>query len=287
MPTYKLSTLFSLTTAISNPGNPLHRSAGWSETIYGNFASVQALLAEAARQGPAQGNFGSAFTPGGLWLSRASLLPKGGVIIGYRIQQVDVPGPSQTGALSYAGDFAQETDQPQNALLIRSPGIGVNNIRRFTLRCIPDNQMSEGEYQPQSNYAGLMANYISQLGNWAFRAKVFPAAKVKIINITAAGVATLEAVPTFVPNQMIKVTKSRDSGGNLRSGRYIISTVGPATTVTLIAWQWGATTGGTMSGDAVIQYPAIDPVNTQISRAVVRKVGRPFVGYRGRRSKRR
>ena len=55
MPSFKLVTLFNQNTAISNPNAPIHRGAGWSETLYSNLNNVQAVLAEANRQGPAGG----------------------------------------------------------------------------------------------------------------------------------------------------------------------------------------------------------------------------------------
>lgn len=285
MATFKLVTLFNMGTALSTPTAPIHRTAGWSETIYGNFASIQTLLAEATRQ-VGGGIFGGVVP--GYWVARAQLLPLGASIVGARVQQVDVVGPVQTLALTYVGSQVREADIPQMALLIRAPALGANNIRRFTLRAIPDNQITEGEYQPSADYNVQMNLFLATLANWAFRAKQQATTKFKIISITTTGLMTTEMPAGFIVNQMVRITKARDAGGNLRSGRFQVSATGPGTTVfQLLNWPFTSSTGGTVFGDQTIFYPAIDANNIGISRTVTRRVGRPFVGYRGRRSRRR
>lgn len=287
MPVYKLTTLFTSTSAISTPNSPIHRSGGWSETIYGNFTSIQTLLAEATRQGVPIAGAGVVLG-NGYFLARAAMLGIGAGITGARIQQVDVPGPSQTVFLSYSGDKAVFQDIPQMALLIRSPGLGSNAVRRFTLRGIPDTQIIEGEYQPASWFTPLVSQFIASLTAWSFRSKVGAGTPIKIITIGADGTVTAEANPAYSVAQMVRITKTRDSGGNLRSGRFQVVSSGPgATTFKLFNWTFGSTTGGTTRSDAAVTYPSIDVPNTTVSRVVTRRVGRPFVGYRGRRSKRR
>lgn len=287
MPAFKLVTLFNMGTAVSSPSAPVRRSAGWSESVYGNFASSSLVYAEAARQGTVWGGT-SGFN--GLWLSRAALLPLGAAIVGYRIQQVDIPNaPIQTGSLSYPGSAGILADIPQMAMLCTAKGVGVNNIRRFTIRAIPDGQVTEGEYKPTSDFQLSMGQYLSTLNNWAFRAKQQAVTKLRIISIQPNGDMLTELAPPFALGQMVRVTRSRDSGGNLRGGRFRVSATIPTgdAQTRMVGWTYGLTTGGSVTADQQYIYPAFDGTTTAIGRIVTRRVGRPFIGFRGRRSKRR
>src|SRR5262249_23725523 len=100
-------------------------------------------------------------------------------------------------------------------------------------------------------------------------------------------VITVEGTHTIGVNAMVRVMRSLDSSRNLRGGRFHVSAVsGNTISIDAPSWTFGSTTGGTVRVDAVV-YPNVDSANTAAGRIVTRRVGRPFFGYRGRRSKRR
>lgn len=284
MAIYKLTTLFQFTSAVSAPTSPLHRTAGWSESWYANATSIQAVIA-AATGAAAAGSGSWGFS--GMWAQRAALLPIGTSIVGYRIQQVSPVGPSQAGALTWAGGSGYTADLPTSALLMRSPGIGANNIRRFMLRGIPDNQITEGEFQPSADYRTGVNLFIGSLSGWLFRARDLSQPSIRIVSISAGGVVQTETPITYAVNNMVRILRTVDAGHNLRGGRFQVSVIGPGTnTFTLNNWNYGATTGGSVRLDGVV-YPTVDSANTNWSRVTTRRVGRPFNAWRGRRSKRR
>src|SRR5262249_46844528 len=84
----KVSMLFSLTTG-GGPGQNLQRVGGWSESVYWEGLTIDAL--KAALFAPAAGGVGGVQP---LCPTRASLLPTSAQLVGQRLQQVDPPGPT-------------------------------------------------------------------------------------------------------------------------------------------------------------------------------------------------
>lgn len=282
MPVYKFSMLFNFTSAISTPTAPLHRTAGWSESWYFTDTSVAGVL------GYFTGSDGRSVRPG-LVPKRATLLPLGTAITGYRIQQVSPPGPSQSGAFNYPGIQGNLADVPANALLCKSPGVGVNNIRRFFLRGIPDAFIVEGEFNPSYAYSVDLTGFFLNLFGIQFRGRDLSQPTFRIVSIVTTGgitTVTTETPPTFVSGAMVRILRSLDTGRNLRGGRFQCSGSSIGNTFQIANWGFGNTTGGSARLDAIV-YPTVDSVNSNFQRILVRRVGRPFGGYRGRRSKRR
>lgn len=279
MAVFKMTTLFQYASGASNPNLPLHRTGGWSESWYatGNVNSDIINLFNGV--GLAAGRVG-------FWKARAVLLPVGTGIIGFRIQSVSPIGPIQTGALSLVGPAGQLADTPQTALLIRSPAIGANNIRRWTIRGVPDVQITEGEYQPGGSFGAGVPLMILELAGLQFRGRDLTQPSLRIVSITAVGLVNLEVPYTGAVNDMVRILRTVDAGKNLKGGRFQVTAIGPGNSVTLNTWPYGATTLGSLRKDAVV-YPQVDYLNTSVARVIIKKVGRPFVGYRGRRSKRR
>jgi hypothetical protein len=211
-------------------------------------------------------------------------------IIGYRVQQVSPTGPSQAGSINYPGVVGQLADLPMTALLCKSPSLSTGNIRRFTLRGVPDVQVVEGEAQFSAGFQAALIQYFNCMAGWFFRGRDLSQTAVKIVSIAVvAGVATVttETNITFAVNDMVRILRTLDSGKNLRGGRFQVASVGPGSNVfTISNWTFGNTTGGSARKDAVVFAP-VDFLNTSFGRVVSRRVGRPFVGYRGRRAKRR
>jgi len=276
---YKMTTIFQYASAVSTPNGVIHRSGGWSESWYYNAASIQAVIAFF------NGTGAPANQPS-FWATRAVLLPSGSGIVGYRVQQVNPPGPAQSGALFMPGVAGQLADIPQMCLLCKSPGLGVGNIRRWYLRAVPDVQVVEGEYQPGGSFGAGVPLLFQSLNGLSFAARDLSQTSFPIVSIDATGVITTQAPVTFAVNDMVRVLRTLDSGRNLRGGKFQVTSVGPGNVCQIKNWTYGATTGGKVRKDALV-YPNVDAPNTAFSRIITRRIGRPSVGYRGRRSKRR
>jgi hypothetical protein len=274
--TIKVTILIQQATAISTPNSPIHRIGGWSESWYYPGTDVNAAI--------------SFFNlmPAPTWcLDRAALLPYGASIVGQRFQLVAPSvGPAQSTAAQFPGNGG-EGDQPSAALLLKFPSVGSPNIRRVILRGLPDIDVTEGEYTPSSYFQSALQVWIQACGTLLMRGRDLTQPTTRIITVTSAGVVTTETPTTFAAGQMVRVLKSRDTGGNLRGGRFQVVQTGPLVNqFTLLNWPYSGTTGGTVRLDAIV-YPQVSTNGVTVSRVITRRVGRPFVQYRGRRSRRR
>ena len=281
MPVFKCTALFQWTSAVSTPAAPLHRVAGWSESVY--------------LQAPDQPTAIQEFVTGGLaiglsWCQeRAALLPLGGSIVGQRIQQVSpVPAAAQSLNNAFPSLLGLEGDSPQTTLLIRFPSQVTNNIRRYFLRAVPDPCVTEGEFTPTPAFGLALAAWINGMNGFAFQARDLSQAKQPVLSGTAAGVFTLVNPPVGIAvGTMVRLLKVRDANGYLRGGRFQVTAVTSSPNVVTVAgWPFPASTGGNMRVDATI-YPFVLVSQTTVGRIVSKKVGRPSTGYRGRRSRRR
>jgi hypothetical protein len=278
--TIKFTMLLQANTAISSPTAPVHRIAGWSESWYYPGTSLQSCLAAAF--GGVTGLLSSSL---GLVPARAGLLPLGCSVVGERVQVVDPPGLSQSLASVYPGNPAFFEGYPSIALLAKIPGVGVRNIRRVLLRALPSAVVVEGEYTPNVLFAAQLALFTQALAGWQFRGRDLAQPLFHVLTISAAGAVQCQENVPFTVGQAVRVLRSRDVTGDLRGGRFVVSTTGPLSSqFTIPGWPFGACTGGTVRADAVV-YPAVDTSNPLTGRAVTKKVGRPFFQFRGRRAK--
>jgi hypothetical protein len=276
--TIKCTAFMQLSTAISSPNSPAHRIGGWSESWYFAGTDVNAAI----------GAFNYSNNPGPGWCpTRAAILPYGAAIVGQRFQIVAPSvGQSQSTATQFPGNGG-EADSPQQALLCKAPSVGAPNIRRMILRAIPDVNITEGEYTPSSYFQGAIQTHFSVLSQFQFRGRDLTQPVYKIISISAAGAVATEGAITFTVGQMVRVLKTVDSAGNLRGGRFQVATVGPLSTqFTLLNWPYSASAGGSVRADAIV-YPAVNANLVLPGRIITRRVGRPFIQFRGRRSRRR
>lgn len=278
----KCTALFQLATNVDFPNNAARRIAGWSESWYYPGNSIPNAITIFAGQ-----NLVLGLSIPGWCLYRAALLPGGASIIGQRYQVVNPTGPSQTVGAVFPGSEGEPADIPQQALLIYCPALGSNNVRRSTLRGIPDARVIEGEYTPSQAFSTAVTSFFAFLSNFQFRARDLSQPTFTILNITTLGVVTTEAPNTITAGQMVRVLRTRTADGDLVGGRFQVSGTGPGNTVfTLNGWTPAeATTGGRVRVDA-IAFPFINGGACVLGRTVTRRVGRPFTVYRGRRSKR-
>lgn len=259
---------------LSGQGAPtdLNLKGGFSESVYRPTATPADINAFRAL-----GNL------------RARLLPLRSFISGLRVQRVDPSGPGNVIAVNLPGGVGgtnQDSDIPQAALLLRVLGQDVTNVRSMRLCAIPDDNIVLGEFKPTPLYRTLLLAYLAGLQGWRFRATDLTAPDVPLVGIAANGVYTANADITTTANGFVKIKGTTSLDGTNYNGRYKVQAFTTLRTGTLFNWPGVAVTGGTITNLIPI-YPQIVANATSISRVVTRKIGRPSLGYRGRRSVRR
>jgi len=253
------------------------RTAGWSESFYVANTSIAAL--QVMLKGPR-----TAPTVPPILPARATCLPQAAQVLGARVYESGV-GRGTFLAATYPGTWTL-ADVPSSALLCQTTSTASINVRRFTMRGIPDDQVQEGEFAPTPEYVTQIKTYFDSLTGTAFRGRL-PSPTFEIFDITENGLATLRTPHAFNLGQFVTVYNSVTEEGNRRGGEYRISAVGPTNTqLTLQGWLWGATTGGTLTQPVYGLVP-VEMGATSAVRISGHKVGRPFFGYRGRKSKAR
>lgn len=276
----RVALLFSLTTDPSDRGSASPHSGGWSESFFipGN-----------AFQPPAF------FTAWGQ--SRSGLLAGEATISGYRQQLVTIsgnkliPGGTAGGVLNIPGSFGSDLSAPQAALMVNFAVAAQPQNLRHRLAGIPKSQVTGGEYQPTTAMKAAVTKYTTFVSSGIFEGVVRdltqPDARVKGL---AAGVLTTISATGAAQKDYIRLRRVKDDSGNPVEGSFLVLAVVVNADTTVSYTLFGApaqavsTPNGTARKDllaeAIIQSGAVN-------RLVARKIGRPFVLFRGRRSKRR
>lgn len=251
---------------------------GWSESFWWASDVVTDLINAL--------QIGAGGAPG-LLPSRAALLPNSSAIVGIRLYSGGA-GKGQSYGFSYPGNPALSTDVPQMALLCKTGPVGTAVTRRFTIRGVPDAEVTTGEFTPDANYVTAIQAYFLALGNFAFYAIDPSSPQAKIAEISDAGVVKLvDPVNPFGVNQWVTIQKTLNAAGQFVTRRVQITAIGinPAQ-ITVANWTDGPCTKGKAVVKQLFLY-VCNPAVSRVSRVVVRKVGRPSELYRGRRSKRK
>lgn len=272
---YRYDMLFQLTTVPTQASKAISHTAGWSESHWRQNVLTQddQILTRMLN-------------------ARAGMLPKQAAMIGLRIGQFTIAGnrvlPGQTSIRKFLkpGQQGYSCDVPQMALELGASTSGVNSSK-FSVRGIPDNQVVQGEYAPTDAWDQRLQEYMNALSSqgWQMLGRVLTNETFKINGISASGVCTLAVAPTFANGAQIRVLRCNDTNGAPVNGVYQASQVA-GTTFVLNNWPQGVVVvaKGSVRVDAVDNFTLID---VEPSRIVVRKVGRPFEQYRGKRSRRR
>lgn len=273
--TTRFSFIFQATTAPTDRASASPHIAGWSEGFW--------------RQGDVTADATSTME---IAVARAAMLPTGSQLIGVRLAYYTLtaqnltPRGTVSGKLQLFGRSGLTNDLPQVALQLDGKTAS-SNVSRFTLRGMPDDVMVGGEYQPSAAFkraVTLFGTKLIQFGcGFVARDLSQPSAGVLAL---AASVLTLDAaLPGVVAGDYIRLKRVYDQFGEPITGSYRISAaVGSAYTLPGIPANLTATGNGSARLDRI----AFRSFTTVVaSRAVVKKVGRPFESYRGRASKRR
>lgn len=271
----RMTLLFSLTTNPTDRGSASPHSAGWSESWW---SRLEIILT--GRSIPR------------LASARARLLPANAAIIGFRLANYTIAGNrlkptgSSTGKMQYMGLPGSAVDLPQVAVEMSGTARGAANQSRFSLRGVPDSVMVNGEYQPDSDYKRNMTLFCNQLtaDDWAFVGRDLTQPSANVLGIVG-GIVTLDGNTGVGVGDYIRFHRVKDDDGKPIQGAYRVTAVangGLTLTCTNLA-QIVTEANGTARWDKLnlFEFGTVQP-----ARAVVRKVGRPFEVYRGRRSKR-
>lgn len=281
----RASMLFELTTTRSDTA-PIERTAGWSENYWmaGESISAARILLE-ARNGPLD--------------ARLRLLPRlSGIISAVRYQVftlVDTDLVPSGGALPVpvgrAGTVNLLNDVPQMAFQLRlkladgQPGTCTHRIAG-----IPDASVVGGEASLSIDMKDRLDRFIKTLGVVGAVVTDRTTTRYKLLSIDADGVAKRFDGGTFGVGTLVQILRAKDPiTGKIFGGVFRVEVAGvPANTFTLQGYPdtWPALTGGSVRIYQKV-FKTFDVDKGRLVRSVIRKVGRPFVRYVGRSSKRR
>jgi hypothetical protein len=270
----KCTLLIQLATGTVAPNPSLRRIGGWSESFYFPGTDMAAAIAQV--------NKTTLSVPLGLCNARGGLLPSSAQIIGQRFQQVTPRGASQSLNRLWDGGSGFDTDIPQMALLTRIPSVDGAHVRPYIIRGIPDALVVDGEFRPTADINLALTNLFRTLGLYSMRVVNRVAAPQQIASIDASGKIIFNAVrPTIPVGGIINLVDIMVAGRTI-SGPFVVAAIGPESlALTITGWTYGVGLGGQGLQNSVSYLP-LDGTKATVGRIIVKKVGRPFVGYRGR-----
>jgi hypothetical protein len=276
----RISLLLAVTTDPTDRVAASPHSGGWSESFY------------------APGNQFAALPFFVLWANqRANILAGECAVVGYRQQLFTIsqnkllPGGSAGGALNVPGGWPNDLNAPQDSLMVNFQVAGQPQNIRHRLPGIPDSQVSAGEYQPNATFKAALTKYIQLITAGVFEALVHdltqPDARVRSL---AGAALTTQSATGAIAGGYIRFRRVKDDIGRPVEGAFLVTAVvanaDGSFTYTLFdpPLQTVSTPNGTCRHDLLVEA---NIVGGNPNRLVIRKVGRPFAQYRGRRSKRK
>lgn len=277
----KIVILFSQTTtrpesqpAVNFAGK--QRTGGWSESFYGpdSIESVITLL-----KGPA--------APGQFPVlqARANLLGNSASIVGVRLYQGGA-GKGQLLNLAYNGNNGA-SDQPGLSVLFSATSNTTGQSRRWLTCGWADSDCEGGEWTPDPDTVNRVQQYFAAIGGAGWLAQTNNS-QVNIFSIAANGAVTTLAPVAFAVGNVVTIKNTTlTATGQRVGGKYVVSAIGPLNTnFTIAGWPTFASTGGT-AGIVGAAFQAFSGCTLSAVRTTFRKIGRPFDGYRGKKSRRR
>jgi hypothetical protein len=272
--------VFQLSTNTADPTATQRRIGGWTETYYWPTQNLN----------DAKTAFRS------LCQLRAGLLPRGALVKGQRYQFVNPVGASVSEAFNYPGTASLDQDVPQIALHFRIPAQAAQNVRSLDLRGVPDARVVGGEYSGTQNYDGALSRLLRALPAWQFYGRDLSQPTFPIYSIDPTGAAIIQAAFPYVVGDMVRVLRSLDSTGDFQGGLFRVASTTLPFGLTLQGWTGGACKGGKIrkDGHVFVNFSDINQgadtgfgsvVSFPTPIAIIKKVGRPSGGYRGRRSR--
>jgi hypothetical protein len=268
---WKSTLIFQTLSGVGATGSPVQRTGGFSESWYldqTSAAQVDSLTRTLAGR-------------------RAAMLPTGTSVIGARYQTVDPIGPSTSAAFFYPGQSG-ESEVPQSALLIPFRSTSGLNRRPFLLRALPDSVVASGEYT-RTQWDTLLNLYLQTLGQqgWQFRARDRTQAIIPYVTIDGNGLVTFAQNHPYGFGNFLFLYRAHDTNGHSIRGVFPVMTIPTPSTLTLGNWPAGILSKQGSTRVRGTLYPGVVAPLLSAIRVVQRKIGRPFLGYRGRASRKR
>jgi hypothetical protein len=272
MPLLKCSLLIQFTTNPNNRQVSAAHAGGFSEQFWFNGNPIIQAAANAIAS------------------FRASMLPIESTVIGLRQQIYTVngnkllPGGSSVVPLNFPGSNNYTLDNPQSCLNLRLQTGGGPNVGRYCMRNLPDEVVVNGEFQPDGAFTANLNIWKNTLAGNGFGFVGRNLAALKTVVLGSDGINLLVgSTAGFNVGDYVRFLKVHAiTGGTIEGSYQIIAITAPNKLQFIHNIGSDAASGGNVRSDG-IGFFATSAVATQ--RASVRKVGRPFAGYRGRRSK--
>jgi len=268
----KVTLLFELNTIAT--GTPAEgRTAGWSESFYFGGEAEPAIEA--------------AIVKNGLCARRGATLPSTASIVGIRAQKVDpLPlGPSIARRLFFQGTSGALTDVPQLTLLWELLSAGIPNKRMYHMRGLPDSNAEGGEYVSANDMDAKLNLLRTAMSNFNFRSFDRTQPVRDILTFTTATRTVVTSVDhgfAIGDNVQLKQLKSQLVPITF-GGTFKVETVPLANSFTIRSpSSWPDLVQGKAQKKVVI-FPPISQTLSSWVRTTVRKVGRPFDLFRGRK----
>jgi hypothetical protein len=276
MASQKVSMIFNVSTVPTDPAFAQTHTGGWSESFWRSspLASDDPIVTR-------------------LVTARAAILPATAAITGLRFGLYDltlnrlVPQGSNTGGTRRPGVATWKTDLPQASLQMTGKTDAGANTSHFNVRCIPDMFIVGGEYYPSASFVTAMANFSSTLINdgWCFLGRDL-SKPLQRVSALALSVLDIGYINFATNNSYLRFYRAYDTGGNPVKGAYRIVSQDNLGKYTLagISGNIAVVNSGFVREDLLKLFQF---TNVSVSRAKVKKIGRPSEGYRGRASRRR
>jgi hypothetical protein len=275
--------VFSVTTEVVIPTVAAAHSGGWTESLWTGGNSYISIPDQNA-----------------LITARARLLPKQASIVGIRQGLYTISGnkllPQGTSGRKTvkAGLDGYNVNLPQDSLELSGTSATTINSNRFRIGCLPDEVVQKGEFAPNTFYTFYLNEYMALLAAganaWSFICRKLsnPTARVMSItpglNATATIVVSAPLTPT-AGTSYLRLHRVYDNVNEPVKGAFLVTTVNSPTSYVISGYSGGTVVdpSGTTRIDEIILVPY---GLVTVSRAVVKKIGRPSSSYRGRASNR-
>lgn len=260
------------------------RESGWGESFVGNYTSVTDpnIPQDVAR----------------ILIPRMPLLANQAKFTGFRAHDL-----STNATRAYPYNFASygtggDCTLPQVALILRLFAANTVNNRALELRGLPGAAVTTGEADPTFlTYAKVSAFGRAILSTYGMLGVNKTFKHFKVDNVSATGLVTLnETGVGFAANQTVQFYRTKfDATCCGGVGQYNVTSFDGNRALQLSNWPAGKTAhGGKVAQWTIPAFLAFDQTSgtkgglngLAIERVVMRKTGRPFDLFSGRRSKR-
>jgi hypothetical protein len=279
----KMTMIFAVTTQPVNPNAASAHSGGWTESFWTSGNSYISLADQDL-----------------LLAARAPLLPKQASIVGIRqglytiSQNKLLPQGTSGRKILRPGNSLYNVNLPQDSLELSGTSQTSINSNRFRLGCLPDEVTAQGEYSPTPAFTLSLTSYTGRLAlggqAWSFVGRVLSNPSARVLSITPGlgGTATIVVSANINPTagvSYVRLHRVYDENNNPIKGTFLVASITNPTTYVISGYGTQTVTdpSGTTRLDQVALYQFSEVV---VSRAVVKKIGRPSSSYRGRQSNR-